>query len=79
MAKRSHPRRGSMAFSRKAHARRPFGHVKSWPKTEASEVRVQGFAGWKAGMTHILARDLNPRSPSAGQETRVPVLSSRMP
>jgi large subunit ribosomal protein L3 len=34
---------------------------------------VQGFAGWKAGMTHILARDLNPRSTSAGQEVRVPV------
>jgi len=36
-------------------------------------LRMQGFAGWKAGMTHILARDLNPRSPSAGQEVRVPV------
>jgi large subunit ribosomal protein L3 len=34
---------------------------------------VQGFAGWKAGMTHILSRDLNPTSPSAGQEVRVPV------
>ena len=73
MAKRSHPRRGSMAFSPRKRANRPFGHVKSWPTTDASEVRVQGFAGWKAGMTHILSRDLNPRSPSAGQEVRVPV------
>ena len=73
MAKRSHPRRGSMAFSPRKRASRPFGHVKSWPTTDASEVRVQGFAGWKAGMTHILSRDLNPRSPSAGQEVRVPV------
>jgi len=73
MAKRNHPRRGSMAFSPRKRANRPFGHVKSWPTTDASEVRVQGFAGWKAGMTHILARDLNPRSTSAGQETRVPV------
>ena len=73
MAKRSHPRRGSMAFSPRKRARRPFGHVKSWPKTEASDVRIQGFAGWKAGMTHVLARDLNPRSPSAGQEKRIPV------
>ncbi|MEC8258006.1 MAG: 50S ribosomal protein L3, partial [Candidatus Thermoplasmatota archaeon] len=32
MAKRSHPRRGSMAFSPRKRARRPFGHVKSWPK-----------------------------------------------
>ena len=73
MAKRNHPRRGSMAFSPRKRANRPFGHVKSWPTTDASEVRVQGFAGWKAGMTHILARDLNPRSTSAGQEVRVPV------
>ena len=34
---------------------------------------MKGFAGWKAGMTHVLSRDLNPRSPSAGQEVRVPV------
>jgi len=73
MAKRNHPRRGSMAFSPRKRANRPFGHVKSWPTTDASEVRVQGFAGWKAGMTHILARDMNPRSTSAGQEVRVPV------
>ena len=73
MAKRNHPRRGSMAFSPRKRASRTFGHVKSWPTTDASEVRVQGFAGWKAGMTHILARDLNPRSTSAGQEVRVPV------
>ena len=62
-----------MAFSPRKRANRPFGLVKSWPTTDASEVRMQGFAGWKAGMTHILARDLNPRSPSAGQEVRVPV------
>jgi len=73
MAKRNHPRRGSMAFSPRKRSARPFGHVKSWPTTDASEVRVQGFAGWKAGMTHILSRDLNPTSPSAGQEVRVPV------
>ena len=32
--------------------------------------RVQGFAGWKAGMTHVLLRNLNPSSTSAGQEVR---------
>ena len=48
MAKRSHPRRGSMAFSPRKRSARHFGHVKSWPETDASEVRVQGFAGWKA-------------------------------
>ena len=68
MAKRNRPRRGSMAFSPRKRSARTFGHVNSWPTTDASEVRVQGFAGWKAGMTHILSRDLNPTSLSAGQE-----------
>ncbi|DAC15132.1 MAG TPA: 50S ribosomal protein L3, partial [Candidatus Poseidoniales archaeon] len=63
---RSHPRRGSMAFSPRKRSRRPFGHVKSWPNSNESEVRIQGFAGWKAGMTHVLSRDLNPKSTSAG-------------
>ena len=79
MAKRNHPRRGSMAFSPRKRANRPFGHVKSWPTSDASEVRMQGFAGWKAGMTHVLARDLNPRSTSAGQEIRVPVTVVEVP
>ena len=79
MAKRSHPRRGSMAFSPRKRSARHFGHVKSWPETDASEVRVQGFAGWKAGMTHIMARDLNPRSNSAGQEIRIPVTVVEVP
>jgi large subunit ribosomal protein L3 len=68
-----------MAFSPRKRSNRHFGHVKSWPETDASEVRVQGFAGWKAGMTHVMARDLNPRSTSAGQEVRVPVTVVEVP
>ena len=78
MAKRNHPRRGSMAFSPQRSPRH-FAHVNAWPETDASEVRVQGFAGWKAGMTHVLSRDLNPRSTTAGQEVRVPVTVVEVP
>ena len=49
------------------------------PTSDASEVRIQGFAGWKAGMTHVLSRDLNPTSTSAGQEVRVPVTVVEVP
>jgi len=79
MGRRSHPRRGSMAFSPRKRSSRHFGHVKSWPETDASEVRVQGFAGWKAGMTHVMSRDLNPKSTSAGQEIRIPVTVVEVP
>jgi len=68
-----------MAFSPRKRSARHFGHVKSWPETDASEVRVQGFAGWKAGMTHVMARDLNPKSTSAGQEVRIPVTVVEVP
>ena len=79
MAKRNHPRRGSMAFSPRKRSPRHFAHVNAWPESDASDVRVQGFAGWKAGMTHILSRDLNPRSTTAGQEVRVPVTVVEVP
>lgn len=79
MSKRNHPRRGSMAFSPRKRASRHFGRVKAWPEGSSSEVRAQGFAGWKAGMTHILIRDSNPNSPSAGQELRVPVTVVEVP
>ncbi len=70
MADRSKPRRGSMGYGPRKRAIRQFARITSWPESESSEVRVQGFAGWKAGMTHIMLRDTNPKSTSAGQEVR---------
>ncbi len=79
MADKHRPRRGSMAFSPRKRANRQHGRVKSWPTTDSDEVRVQGFAGWKAGMTHVLMRDLNPYSPSAGAELRTAVTVVEVP
>ena len=79
MAKRSHPRRGSMAFSPRKRANRQFARVKSWANNESGDIRVQGFVGWKAGMTHVLLRDTNPNSNSAGQEIRKPVTVIEIP
>ena len=79
MADKHRPRRGSMAFSPRKRANRQHGRVKSWPSTDLDEVRVQGFAGWKAGMTHVLMRDLNPYSPSAGVEVRHAVTVVEVP
>ncbi|MBS71828.1 MAG: 50S ribosomal protein L3 [Thermoplasmata archaeon] len=70
MGDRHRPKRGSMAFSPRKRARRQTGRVKSWPSSSNGEVKVQGFAGYKAGMSHVLIRDENPGSPSAGQEIR---------
>jgi len=70
MADKHRPRRGSMGFSPRKRANRPYGTITAWPQTESDTIRVQGFAGWKAGMTHVLLRNLNPSSTSAGQEVR---------
>ena len=70
MADKHRPRRGSMGFSPRKRANRPYGTITAWPSTESDTIRVQGFAGWKAGMTHVLLRNLNPSSTSAGQEVR---------
>ncbi|MBL21113.1 MAG: 50S ribosomal protein L3 [Euryarchaeota archaeon] len=70
MADKHRPRRGSMGFSPRKRANRPYGTVTAWPDTNAQGIRVQGFAGWKAGMTHVLVKNTNPTSTSAGQEVR---------
>lgn len=72
MPQKRRPRHGSMAYSPRKRARREVPHISSWP--EASEgPRLQAFAGYKAGMTHVLLVDYRPSSTTAGQEIQVPV------
>jgi len=65
------PRRGSLAFSPRKRASRPVPRIRSWP--DEDKVRVQGFAGYKAGMTHVIMIDDWPNSPTEGEEIAVPV------
>lgn len=73
MGKRSHPRQGSMGFYPRKRARSVVPHVKSWAADESGSPKLQGFAGYKAGMTHALIVDYRPASVTAGQEVRMPV------
>jgi large subunit ribosomal protein L3 len=65
------PRRGSLAFSPRKRAKSIIPRIRSWP--ECDEIRVQGFAGYKAGMTHIVAIDDRKNSPTYGEEIVMPV------
>lgn len=47
-------------------------HISSWPEVSGSP-KIQAFAGYKAGMTHVLMVDFNQKSTTAGQEIQVPV------
>lgn len=71
MGKRPHhPKRGSIAFMPRVRAPRAVAHVRAWP-AEAS-LRLQGFVGYKAGMTQVFMIDDRKGSLTSGQEICVP-------
>lgn len=72
MGKRSHPRQGSMGFYPRVRARSVVPHIHAWA-TDAGTPKLQGFAAYKAGMTHALVVDYRPASTTSGQEVRMPV------
>jgi len=59
------PRRGSMGYWPRKKAKRIYNRVRHWPKSNDS--KMLGFAGYKAGMTHVFVTDHNPNSKTKGQ------------
>jgi large subunit ribosomal protein L3 len=72
MTKRSHPRRGSMGYSPRKRSRSAIPRIHSWPDG-GEKPKLQGFAGYKAGMSHVFIRDYRPASTTSGQEVVVPI------
>ncbi len=70
MAKISHPRRGSLGYSPRKRAKSPIPRIRSWVRED--KVRMQGFAGYKAGVTHVVMVDDMPHSLTHGEEIVVP-------
>lgn len=71
MPKRSQPRKGSMQFWPRKRARRHYPRVRSW--VNMPDAKLLGFAGYKAGMTHIMATDNRKFSQTKGQDISMPV------
>lgn len=70
MGKRAHhPKRGSLGYSPRKRASRVVPRIKSWPAE--SRVRMQGFAGYKAGVTHVMMIDDYRHSLTYGEEIAV--------
>jgi len=61
-----HPHRGSMQFWPRKRAARALPRVRNWPVTK--EVKLEGFIGYKAGMTHAMVTDKNPGSPTKNMD-----------
>lgn len=71
MPKKKNPRRGSMQFWPRKRAADIVARVRAWPKSQ--DAKPLGFAGYKVGMTHIIAKDTKPTSITKGEEVSVPV------
>ena len=78
MARRHRPRRGSLAFSPRSRSARALPRVRSWPPGPRQPA-IEGFAGFKVGMTHAFIVDYRKRSTTAGQEVAVPVTVVEVP
>lgn len=78
MGKPHKPRRGSRAFWPRKRARSKIGTIRAWPE-DGEEPRLQGFAGWKVGMTHAHVVDYRPTSTTSGQEVQMPVTVVEVP
>jgi len=78
MPKINRPRRGSLAFSPRKRAKSPIPKYQSWPVYDGAPI-LQGFAGYKVGMTHIVMVDDHKSSPTEGKEIMVPVTVIEVP
>ena len=78
MPKINRPRRGSLAFSPRKRAKSPIPKYQSWPVYGGTPV-LQGFAGYKVGMTHVIMVDDHKNSPTEGKEIMVPVTVIEVP
>ncbi|MEY7849708.1 50S ribosomal protein L3 [Natrarchaeobius sp. A-rgal3] len=66
------PRKGSLGFGPRKRATSEVPRFNSWPDDEGQPT-LQGFAGYKAGMTHAVMVDDKANSATEGMETTVPV------
>lgn len=69
--KKLNPRHGSMQFWPRKRASRQYPRVRSW--VDSKDVKLLGFAGYKAGMTQVSYTDAKKTSPTKGMEVTVPV------
>ena len=71
MGRKRHPRRGSMQFWPRVRAKRQYPRIRNW--NPSTETLLQGFIGYKAGMTQIFAKDNQPKTLNSGKQIRYPV------
>src|SRR6056297_18118 len=71
MPQPSRPRKGSLGFGPRSRAAGEVPRFNTWPDDDG-QPGLQGFAGYKAGMTHVVMINDEPNSPREGMEESVP-------
>ncbi len=66
------PRKGSLAFGPRKRAADEVPRFNAWPEDDGQPT-LQGFAGYKAGMSHVVMINDEADSPRTGMEETVPV------
>ncbi|MFQ6073579.1 MAG: 50S ribosomal protein L3 [Candidatus Bathyarchaeia archaeon] len=66
--KKHAPKRGSLAFLPRGRAARPVGRIRFWPEIDAETPTLLGFAGYKAGLTHVFMVNDTSGSSDFGKE-----------
>src|SRR6056297_3533431 len=72
MPQASRPRKGSLGYGPRKRASSEVPRFSSWPDDDGQPT-LQGFAGYKAGMTHVVMINDEANSPREGMEETVPV------
>lgn len=72
MPKTRKPRSGSLQFWPRVRSERPYARIRNWTGKGQSG-KIVGFAGYKAGMTHVIVTDNRPNSLTKGAEVSFPV------
>lgn len=78
MPQRRRPKKGSRAFGPRKRAKSQTPRLDSWPEITGAP-KIQGFAGYKAGMTHAFVVDKRAKSTTSGMEVQTPVTVVEVP
>ena len=78
MPQRRRPKKGSRAFGPRKRAKSQTPRLDSWPEISGAP-KIQGFAGYKAGMTHAFVVDKRAKSTTSGMEVQTPVTVVEVP
>lgn len=71
MPRTRQPRAGSMQFWPRVRARHSYARIRNWQPSK--EIKLLGFAGYKAGMSHLLINDNQTHSLTKGTDIFCPI------